>query len=255
MDFTGTRALVTGASSGIGMVFARELARRGANLVLAARSGDKLEALARELRPAVAVDVVATDLSEPGAGIALAAGLAGPDQVDVLVNNAGFGLFGPLHESDPHRIAQQVQLNVAALTDLTCALLPGMRARDRGAIVNVASTAAFQPVPYMAVYGATKAYVLSFTEALWAETRGTGVRVTALCPGATDTAFFGTASESASLGRRMSPEQVVAAALRALDRRQASVVPGLGNRLLAGSPRLAPRQVVARMAERTLRPK
>jgi short-subunit dehydrogenase len=173
----------------------------------------------------------------------------------VLINNAGFGLFGPLHESDPHRIAQQVQLNVAAMTDLTCALLPGMRERDRGAIVNVASTAAFQPVPYMAVYGATKAYVLSFTEALWAETRGSGVRVTALCPGATDTAFFGTASDSASLGRRMSPEQVVAAALRALDRRQASVVPGLGNRLLAGSPRLAPRQLVARMAERALRPK
>jgi short-subunit dehydrogenase len=256
MDFNGTRALVTGASSGIGLVFARELARRGASLVLVARSQDKLEELARELRPAVAVEVAAADLSEPGAGTALAARLAGQGhQVGMLVNNAGFGMFGPLHEADPQRIARQVQLNVAALTELTCAFLPGMRERDRGAIVNVASTAAYQPVPYMAVYGATKAYVLSFTEALWAETRGTGVRVTALCPGATDTAFFGTASASASIGRRMAPEPVVAAALRALDRGQASVIPGLGNRLLASSPRLAPRQLVARMAERTLRPK
>ena len=108
--------------------------------------------------------------------------------VDVLINNAGFGVFASLHEADAMQIAQQVRLNVAALTDLTCALLPGIRARDRGAIVNVASTAAFQPVPDMSVYGATKAYVLSFTEALWAETRATGVSVMALCPGATDTA-------------------------------------------------------------------
>jgi short-subunit dehydrogenase len=117
-----------------------------------------------------------------------------------------------------------------------------MRARDHGAIVNVASTAAFQPVPYMAVYGATKAYVLSFTEALWGETRGTGVRVTALCPGATDTAFFDTASDSASVGRRMAPAQVVAAALSGLDQRRSTVVPGLGNRLLAGSSRPPGRQ-------------
>src|SRR5262249_60979816 len=132
------------------------------------------------------------------------------------------------------------------LTELTCARLPGMRARDRGAIVNVASTAAFQPVPYMAVYGATKAYVLSFTEALWAETRGTGVRVTALCPGATDTAFFDTASDSASIGRRMAPRQVVAAAFSALSRRRSTVVPGLGKKLLTGSARLAPRRAGAR---------
>ena len=200
MEFKGCRALVTGASSGMGEVFARELARRGADLVLAARSRGKLEALASELRASahVTVQVEAADLSEPGAGQALADRLAEQDlRIDVLVNNAGFGLFGPLHEADGQRIAQAVRLNVAAPTELTCSLLPGMRARDRGAIVNVASTAAFQPVPYMAVYGATKAYVLSFTEALWAETRGTGVHVTALCPGATDTAFFDTASDSA----------------------------------------------------------
>ena len=257
MEFKGSRALVTGASSGMGEVFARELARRGADLVLAARSRDKLESLASELRESahVSVHVEAVDLSEPRAGLALAARLGQHDlAIDVLVNNAGFGLFGPLHEADAERIAQAVQLNAAALTELTCALLPGMRARDRGAIVNVASTAAFQPVPYMAVYGATKAYVLSFTEALWAETRGTGVRVTALCPGATDTAFFDTASDSASIGRRMAPRQVVTAAFSALDHRRSTVVPGLGNRLLADSTRLAPRQAVARLVERRMRP-
>jgi len=257
MEFKGSCALVTGASSGIGEVFARELAGRGANLVLAARSRGKLEALASELRETaqVSVHVEAVDLSEPGAGLALAARLGEQGlPIDVLINSAGFGLFGPLHEADPQRIAQAVQLNVAALTELTCSLLPGMRARDRGAIVNVASTAAFQPVPYMAVYGAAKAFVLSFTEALWAETRSTGVRVTALCPGATDTAFFDTASDSASVGRRMAAAQVVAAAFSALDHRRSMVVPGLGNRLLAGSARLAPRQTVARMAERRMRP-
>ena len=257
MEFKGSRALVTGASSGMGEVFARELAGRGADLVLAARSRDKLESLASELRESaqVQVHVEAADLSEPGAGLTLAARLGeqGLD-IDVLINCAGFGLFSPLHEADPQRIAQQVQLNVAAVTELTYSVLPGMLARDRGVIVNIASTAAFQPVPYMAVYGATKAYVLSFTEALWAETRRTGVRVTALCPGATDTAFFDTASDSASIGRRISPGQAVAAAFSALGRRRSTVVPGLGNKLLTGSARLAPRQAVARMAERALRP-
>jgi short-subunit dehydrogenase len=257
MDFNGSTALVTGASSGIGEVFARELAKRGANLVLVARSRDKLEALAEKLRGSsgASVEVLSRDLSEPGAGAALAAELAERGaRIDVLVNNAGFGLFGELHEVDPTSTSRQVHLNVAALTELTCALLPQMRERDRGAIVNVASTAAFQPLPYMAVYGATKAYVLSFTEALWGETRGTGVRVTAVCPGATDTAFFDTASEHASIGRRMAPEQVVDAAFRALERRRCSVVPGLRNRLLAIAPRLTPRQTVVRISARTMRP-
>ncbi|MBV9837270.1 MAG: SDR family oxidoreductase [Solirubrobacterales bacterium] len=258
MDFKRTRALVTGASSGIGEAFARELAGRGADLVLAARSADKLQALAKELggRCGVSVEVVVVDLSEPRAGTGLAAELSSRGlEIDVLINNAGFGLFGPLHETEPERIAEEVQLNVAALTELTCALLPGMRARDRGAIVNVASTAAFQPVPYMSVYGATKAYVLSFTEALWAETRGTGVRVTALCPGATETAFFEVASEHASIGRRMPADRVVKAAFRALERGRSTVIPGLGNRMLASTPRVATRQTVARLAERTMRPK
>lgn len=252
------RSLVTGASSGIGEVFARELAARGSDLVLAARSEDKLEALAAELRHSagVAAEVVAIDLAQPAAGARLGAILRELVlDIDVLINNAGFGLFAPMHEADPERISAEVQVNVAALTDLTAALLPGMLERDRGAIVNVASTAAFQPVPYMAVYGATKAYLLSFSEALWAETRSTGVRVTALCPGATETQFFAVAGEAAQVGSPMSPEAVVDAAFRALERRRSSVITGFGNRMLANSGRVAPRWVVARIAERMMRPK
>jgi short-subunit dehydrogenase len=258
MNYKGQRALVTGASSGIGAVFARELARRGADLVLVARSGNKLTALAAELNASfgVSVDVAVADLARPAAADDLAAELSARDlQIDILVNNAGFGLFAPLHQADGGALSDMVALNVAALVDLTRLYLPGMLERDRGAIINVGSTAGFQPVPYMAVYGATKAFVLSFTEALWAETRGTGVRVTALCPGSTDTNFFDVAGEDAQVGRRISPERVVQAALRALDRRRSTVVTGgAGNWLLTNSPRLAPRQLVARMAERTMRP-
>jgi uncharacterized protein len=258
MNYKGQRALVTGASSGIGEAFARELARRGADLVLVARSRDKLTALGAELNRScgVAADVAVADLARPSAAVDLAAELSGRDlQIDILVNNAGFGLFAPLDQADGAALSDMVQLNVAALVDLTRLYLPGMLDNDRGAIINVGSTAGFQPVPYMAVYGATKAFVLSFTEALWAETRGTGVRVTALCPGSTDTGFFDVAGEDAQVGRRVSPERVVHAALRALDRRRSTVVTGgAGNWLLTNSPRLAPRQVVARMAERTMRP-
>jgi short-subunit dehydrogenase len=258
MNYKGQRALVTGASSGIGASFARELARRGADLVLVARSRDKLTTLAADLNRSfgVAADVAVVDLARHSAAEDLAAELSGRDlQIDILVNNAGFGLFAPLDQADGAVLSDMVQLNVAALVDLTRLYLPGMLDRDRGAIINVGSTAGFQPVPYMAVYGATKAFVLSFTEALWAETRGTGVRVTALCPGSTDTGFFEVAGEDAQVGRRISPEQVVHAALRALDRRRSTVVTGgAANWLLTNSPRLAPRQLVVRMAERTMRP-
>jgi short-subunit dehydrogenase len=256
IDFTGMCALVTGASSGIGEVFAAELATRGCDLVLVARSEPKLDVLAERLRTTTGARVVvhALDLAEPGAGAHLARTLGESGlQVDVLVNNAGVGAYAPIQEADPVQMASQILLNVNALTDLTLALLPGMLSRDRGAVINVASTAAFQPLPYMSVYGATKAYVLSFTEALWAETRSTKVRVTALCPGATDTAFFDVAGEDASVGRRMAPQPVVIASLRALERRRSSVIPGAANRLLANMPRFASRQTVARMAARTMR--
>ena len=259
MEYKGQRALVTGASSGIGEVFARELARRGADLVLVARSGGKLAALADELSASfgVTADVVVADLAKPSAATELAESVAARDlQIDILVNNAGFGLFAPLYEADPGALTDMVRLNVEALVDLTRLYLPGMVERDRGAIVNVGSTAGFQPVPYMAVYGATKAFVLSFTGALWAETRGTGVRVTALCPGSTDTGFFDVAGEDAQVGHRIAPERVVQAAFRALDRRSSSVVTGgFESWMLTNSSRLASRQLVARMAERTMRPK
>lgn len=252
------RALVTGASSGIGEVFARELCRRGADLVLVARRQQKLEELASELRDGErrSIEVVPADLSQPRASGQLVGELQRRGlRIDVLINNAGFGLFGRLSETDPDRTSEQVQLNVVALTELTQALLPGMLQRGRGAIVNLASTAAFQPVPYMAVYSASKAYVLTFTEALWAETRGTGVRVTALCPGPTNTAFFDTASDDAALGRRMEPEDVVEAAFGALERRKSTIVPGLLNHLLANSSRIGRRQSVARIVELAMRPR
>ena len=257
MNFTGQRALVTGASSGIGAAFARELARRGADLVLVARSQDKLTELAQELRASfgVAADVAVADLAQPSAAVDLAAELSDRDlQIDILVNNAGFGLFALLQDADRALLADMVRVNVAAPVELTRLYLPGMIERGRGAIINVASTAAFQPVPYMAVYGATKAFVLSFTEALWAETRSTGVRVTTLCPGSTDTAFFDIAGEDAQVGRRMPVERVVNTALRALDRRASTTVTGAGNWLLTNAPRLAPRQFVARIVGITMRP-
>jgi uncharacterized protein len=257
VNYKGQRALVTGASSGIGAAFARELARRGANLVLVARSGDKLTALADELSASfgVVADVAVADLAKPNAASDLAAELAARNrEIDILINNAGFGLHGLLHQGDAQVLADQIRVNVASLVDLTRLYLPAMLERDRGAIINVASTAAFQPVPHMAVYGATKAFVLSFTEAVWAETRGTGVRATALCPGSTDTGFFDVAGDNAQVGRRMPPERVVHAALRGIDRRAGTVVPGAGNWLLTNSARLAPRAVVARIVERTMRP-
>jgi uncharacterized protein len=258
LEYKGQRALVTGASSGIGAVFARELARRGADLVLVARSEGKLAALADELSAShgVAADVAVADLAEPSAASELAESLLARDlQIDILVNNAGFGLFAPVYQADSAVLADMVRVNVGALVDLTRLYLPGMVERDHGAIINVGSTAGFQPVPHMAVYGATKAFVLSFTEALWAETRGTGVRVTALCQGSTDTGFFDVAGEDAQVGRRIAPERVVQAAFRALDRRSSTVVTGgLESWMLTNSSRLAPRQLVARIAERTMRP-
>lgn len=259
MDLTKQTALVTGASSGIGAVFARELARRGAGVVLVARRADRLAALAAELTAAhgVTATPVAADLVKPGAARALADDLALREiTVDVLVNNAGFGTHGRFTDQDPARLTDSITLNVTALVELTRIFLPAMVERDRGAVVNVASTAGFQPLPYFAVYGATKAFVLSFTEALWGELTGTGVRALALCPGATRTEFFEIAGEAAAVGSRQTPEQVVAVALRALERSSPppSVISGLVNSLGARSQRLAPRRLVISMAGRMMAP-
>lgn len=234
----GMAALVTGASGGIGEHFARQLAARGVHLVLVARNRERLEQLAAELRAAhgVSVLVAPVDLSVPG-GVdelvdAVTATGAG---VDLLINNAGVGFKGPFVEEDPEAISRMIQLDCGSLVALTRRLLPEMINRGHGGLINVASTAAFQPVPTMATYGACKAFVLSFTEALWVETADTGVRVMALCPGATATRFFETANPSTEfMTRRQPPAQVADFALRRFERgRRPSVVPGLANRLTA----------------------
>lgn len=254
--YAGKTALITGASSGIGAEFARALASRGCNAILVARSGPRLDELAATLRTdyGVTADVITTDLTAVGAVEQLTVEIASRGlDVHVLINNAGFGTHGDLADADPVRIHDEVTLNVAALTDLTTAYLPAMTERRCGVIINVASTAAFQPVPHMAVYGATKAYVLSFTEALWWEARRNGVQVLALCPGATETNFFDVAGADAAVGRFRQPKQVVDTAFHALDHDRPSVVDGSANRLLSLASRFVPRRTSLVVTERAMR--
>jgi short-subunit dehydrogenase len=250
-----TTALITGASSGIGAEFAKRLAEDGLDLVLVARSEDKLEELAASIRRATrrAVTVLVRDLGRPGAAEELVAECAARGiEVDFLLNNAGFGTHGRVADADPARLAAEIQLNCVALTELSARFLPAMVARRRGTIVNVASSGAFQPLPQMAVYGATKAYVLSFTEALWQETRGTGVRVLAQCPGPTDTAFFDVAGEDFASSKRTTA-QLVTTTKRALTRNRPSVVDGASNALVARlGTRLLPKRVILWGAEKTV---
>ncbi len=242
-------ALITGASAGLGVDFARQLSATGAQLVLVARRRDRLDELAAELGNARAV---ALDLSEVGAADQLVANvIAHGEHVDLLVNNAGFGLTGKFAKLDGARQRQMIDLNCGVLIELTHAVLPGMLKRGRGGILNIASTAAFQAGPGMAVYFATKAFVLSFTEALHEEVRATGLRVTALCPGPTATEFgevagFGKAGAFNKLAARS--EDVVAAGLAGLDRNQAVVVPGLLNQIGAQGTRVLPRALLRRIA-------
>lgn len=253
----GATALITGASSGIGRSFAHRFAALGSDLVLVARRADVLDELAADLRArhAVSVTVMAHDLDRPDAAKELVARLEREQiVVDALVNNAGLGIHGDVATQPLSSATTQIAVNVNSLTALSALLLPPMLARGRGTIINVASTAGFQPVPHMAVYSASKAYVLTFTRALWRETRGTGVDVLALCPGATDTAFFATAGDAASVGTRRTPEQVVETALHALRRGRPSVVDGRGNALVSWlAPRL-PERLSLTLAERSVRP-
>lgn len=242
-------ALITGASAGLGVEFARQLSKRGHRLVLAARRKQRLEELAHELGNARAV---AIDLSKANAAAKLMADIeAAGEQVDILVNNAGFGLIGRFAELDAKRERQMIDLNVGTLTDLCRAVAPQMIARRSGGIINVASTAAFQPGPKMAVYFATKAFVLSLTEALHEELKPHGVRVTCLCPGPTRTEFGEVAGFGGnSLFDRVAMEapEVVAAGLRGLDKNHAVVVTGLLNKIVAASTRFAPRPIVRKIA-------
>jgi len=242
-------ALVTGASAGLGVDFARQLSKRGHPLVLAARRKDRLQALAKELGNA---RVIAIDLSKKDAAAKVMADLhAKGEVVDLLVNNAGFGLIGRFAELDAGREREMIDLNVGTLADLCRAVAPGMIDRKSGGIINVASTAAFQPGPKMAVYFATKAFVLSLTEALHEELKPHGIRVTCLCPGPTRTEFGDVAGFGGNgLFDRVAMEspEVVAAGLKGLDRNQAVVVPGFVNKLTASSGRFAPRSVVRKIA-------
>jgi short-subunit dehydrogenase len=242
-------ALITGASAGLGVEFARQLSGRGHRLVLAARRAEPMQALARELGSARAVSI---DLSKKDAAKALMADIAANGEtVDLLINNAGFGLIGRFAELDARRLAQMIDLNVGTLTDLCRAAAPAMIERRSGAILNVASTAAFQPGPKMAVYFATKAFVLSLTEALHEELKPHGVRVSCLCPGPTRTEFGAVAGFGGNaLSDKVSMEapEVVAAGLAGLDRNKAVVVPGLMNKIGANSSRFVPRSLVRKIA-------
>ncbi len=253
-------ALITGASGGIGLELSKLFAADGYNLVLVARSGQKLQDIAADLRKAhsVEVTVLAKDLSAASAPDEILATLQAQSiLVDVLVNNAGFGVHGLFAETDLSQELNMLQLNVVTVTHLTKLLLPGMIERGFGRILNIGSTGSFQPVPLMAAYGASKAYVLLFTEALAEELRGTGVTATALCPGVTRTGFQARADVGQTLLVRigtMSAERVAAIGYGALMRGQAVVVPGLLNKVLAFFVRLMPRALVARVARGTMEP-
>src|SRR4051812_4084275 len=249
-------AVVTGASSGIGRDFASILAREGHDLVLVARREAELKALADELQQkhGATSTIAPVDLSQPGAADDVVAAIGAGTAVDVLVNNAGFGGHGAFEKRARKDDLRMLAVNVVALTDLTRVLMPGMVARGRGRILNVASTAAFQPGPFMAVYYASKAYVLSFSQALAEETRGTGVTVTTLCPGVTTTEFQQVAGvEEVPLTKgplSMTAREVADAAYAGMTRGRLIVIPGVHNKVGAQATRLAPRQVMLRVVRR-----
>lgn len=253
--FRSRRALVTGASGGIGAELALGLAAGGADVVLVARSADRLEALAERIRREHGVEAttIAADLAQAD-GVDGVLERLRDTRVDIVVANAGVGDHGPFAASDEERVRAQVDLNCTAVVRLVHAFLPAMLERRVGGVLTVASTASFQPTPGMAVYGATKAFVLSFTEAVWQENRRSGVRFLALCPGPTETGFFDAASRGPERGGfmeggRQTAAEVAAVGLRAFARDGGpTVVSGAANRVVANAHRFVPRSVMARMS-------
>lgn len=246
-------ALITGASGGIGAAFAQELAARQMNLVLVARSKDKLQQLASKLQDQykIQVNVIDQDLTAPEAAKSVFEAVTQKGlTIDLLINNAGFGDYGDFAERDGDRQVKMLQLNILALVDITHKFLPGMRQRRSGSIINLSSVAAFHPIPYFSVYAASKAFVLSFSEALWGENKNYGVRILAVCPGPTDTKFFQDAEFPSALADTIaknytSPEVVVREALQALEKNHSSVVPGnIVNKLQVNIPRFLPREAL-----------
>jgi short-subunit dehydrogenase len=252
MNFTGKTVVITGASTGIGLGYAHEFAKRGANLVLVARNKDLLETVAADIKATenIKITTIALDLSSVESGQKLM-DMLGKEKLtaDVLVNNAGFGTNTRVAKEDRKKIQQEIVLNVATLVDLTTAVIPGMLDRDFGVVINIASTASYQPVPGMAVYAATKAFVRSFTEALWGELQGTNVRALTVSPGATKTEFFNVAGFTPPGG--MAPvSDVVKATFVALDSKTSSpsIIVGGQNSMMANITRFAPTKTVIKIA-------
>jgi hypothetical protein len=258
-DWKGKTALVTGASYGIGEAFARRLAADGMKLIITARSRDRLDALADELRAQHNADVtvIEADLADPAApGKIFSETERLGSFVYLLINNAGFGAVGDFADIPLTRQLEMIEVNVKALVALTHLYLRPMIDRREGAIVQVASTASFQGVPYTSIYSATKAFILNFGEALWAEGRACGVRVLALCPGPTAT-HFQTVAGTAHLrdpAKMQTPEEVVDAGMKALAQNRSVAISGFGNKLMVGAERLAPRNLVTRIAARLYSP-
>jgi short-subunit dehydrogenase len=248
---TRRRALVTGASSGIGEEFARQLAKKGYDIVLVARRKDRLEKLAADFPPAASSEIIEADLTTPEGVISVEKRLAEGD-IDLLVNNAGFATCGEFADLPLHRELEELDLNIKALVRLTHAALGPMVQRKRGNIINVGSTGSFQPVPYMSLYAATKAFVLHFSEGVYEEAKNHGVTVTCLCPGYVMTEFqqvAGIDREKLPSRGRLTPAQVVATALKGAAAGNAVVIPGAMNRALAtGLVRVTPRFAVRRIA-------
>ena len=255
IDLSNKRVIVTGASRGIGRAIANAFAREGARVAVCARTAGDIKTVGEELAlTAQGVIARAVDVTDSKGVKTFVDEVADSwGGVDVLINNAGFGTFGEFKNADATKISEQIQVNVLALVELTKLALPSMIKRNEGVILNVASTAAYQSVPYMAVYAATKAFVLSFTEALWGELIGTKVTAIALSPGGTKTEFFEVASNGKSpdgLGKLMTVEQVITVAMNALDKPTPppSVISGAANFVLATSGRLVPRQLLVKIA-------
>ena len=248
-------ALVTGASSGIGAEFARQLAARGDNVVLVARTVTALETLAQQLREhhRVEVDVIAQDLAAAGGTQRVVDELRRRDlRIDLLVNNAGFGTAGRFESIPPDREHDEVMVNIVAMVDLTHAVLPDMVRRGVGGVINIGSTAGFLPLPFFTTYSASKAFVLQFSLGLWAELRGRGVNVLAVTPGPVNTSFFDkVGSPDAAMGPTITPEKVVRAALRGLERNRGYLTPGAGNFAMTHLMPRRPRKLMT-LATRTL---
>lgn len=246
--------IVTGASGGLGKAYARYLASSGLSVGLVARNFEAMTILAGELSEKWGVEtrIWRSDLTQAADRAGLIDDLMHLN-VHTMINNAGYGLLGPVVELDARRQSDMVTLNCVALTELTQAVLPGMLDRQQGSIINVASTAAFQPIPTMAAYAGSKAYVLRFTQGLWAEVRGTGVRTIAICPGPTETAFFEVAGNDQVMTKRRTPEQVVQTTFAGLRANKPYVVDGPSNTFLAAVAAVAPARLALRVAGQLVR--